>query len=171
MSSNDRSELKLGSFLPYVLNNLAERISAGLSTIYAQEFGLTIPEWRVIANLAEHGTLNARQIVEFSTMEKSTVSRAVNCLSDRKLLIQRRAKGDSRAKDLVLTDSGEQLYRSIVPRALAWESELLGSLSAGEYRDLLHALEKLGSQLASIQAEPDGASPRRGTAQDQRGVI
>ena len=76
MSRDRRSDLKLDRFLPYVLNTLAERISAGLSTIYAGEYGLTIPEWRVMANLAEHGTLNARQIVQFTTMEKSMVSRA-----------------------------------------------------------------------------------------------
>ena len=147
--SGGRSELKLGNFLPYILNNLAERISAGLSTIYAREYGLSIAEWRVIANLAEHETLTARQIVEFSNMEKSMVSRAVKSLSSRELVSQHRAEGDSRAKDLALTESGMALYRSIVPRVLAWERELLSNLSAGEYRDLLHSLEKLGSKLPS----------------------
>ncbi|MCB2026951.1 MAG: MarR family transcriptional regulator, partial [Ottowia sp.] len=85
MASAGRTDLRLGSFLPYVLNNLAERVSAGMAGIYADEFELSIPEWRVLANLAEHGTLNARQIVEFTTMEKSKVSRAVNNLSRRGL--------------------------------------------------------------------------------------
>ena len=150
MSRDRRSDLKLDRFLPYVLNTLAERISAGLSTIYASEYGLTIPEWRVMANLAEHGTLNARQIVQFTTMEKSMVSRAVNSLSDRGLVDQRRAQGDSRAKDLALTTAGHDLYRAIVPRVLAWERDLLGGLSAGEYRDLIHSLDKLGEQLDAI---------------------
>lgn len=151
MTLGSRKDLKLSRFLPYVLNNLAERISAGLSTIYADEYGLSIPEWRVIANLAEHGTLNARQIVKFTTMEKSKVSRAVNNLSARKLLSQRRAQGDSRAKDLALTAAGDELYQAIVPRVLAWERELLGSLSAAEYRDLLHSLDKLGAQLKIME--------------------
>ena len=151
MTPDSRSDLKLGSFLPYVLNILAERISAGLSTIYADEYGLSIPEWRVIANLAEHGTLNARQIVKFTTMEKSMVSRAVNNLSTRGLLSQQRADGDSRAKDLALTKAGNALYRAIVPRVLAWERELLGSLNAAEYRDLLHSLDKLGAQLTAME--------------------
>ena len=149
MASAGRTDLRLGSFLPYVLNNLAERVSAGLSGIYADEFELSIPEWRVLANLAEHGTLNARQIVEFTTMEKSKVSRAVNNLSRRGLLSQRRAAGDSRAKDLQLTGEGEALYRRIVPRVLAWERDLLDGLSPGEYRDLMHVLDKLGKRLGS----------------------
>ena len=151
MASDVRRDLRLGSFLPYVLNNLAERVSAGLSGIYADEFELSIPEWRVLANLAEHGTLNARQIVEFTTMEKSKVSRAVNNLSERGLLSQRRAQGDSRAKDLTLTAEGKTLYRKIVPRVLGWERNLLGELSAAEYRDLMYLLDKLGSRLESIE--------------------
>jgi DNA-binding MarR family transcriptional regulator len=148
--SDARSDLKLTRFLPYVINNLAERISAGLSTLYSDEYGLTIPEWRVIANLAEHNTLNARQIVEFTTLEKSTVSRAVNNLSVRGLVSQQRTEGDNRVKDLALTDAGETLYRNIVPRALAWERELLEDLNSGEYRDLLHSLDKLRVRLDSM---------------------
>lgn len=148
--SDARSDLKLSRFLPYVINNLAERISAGLSTLYSDEYGLTIPEWRVIANLAEHNTLNARQIVEFTTLEKSTVSRAVNNLSARGLVSQQRTEGDNRVKDLALTDTGDTLYRSIVPRALAWERDLLEDLNAGEYRDLLHSLYKLEVRLDSM---------------------
>ncbi|MDH4041367.1 MAG: MarR family winged helix-turn-helix transcriptional regulator [Gammaproteobacteria bacterium] len=151
MASSGRRDLRLNSFLPYVLSNLAERVSDGLSHIYADEYQLTIPEWRVIANLAEHDTLNARQIVEFTTMEKSKVSRAVTNLCARGLVSQQRARGDSRAKDLSLTGSGRALYRGIAPKVLAWERELLDELSPGEYRDLMYVLEKLGNRLKSMR--------------------
>lgn len=150
MASGGRSDLRLNTFLPYVLNNLAERVSAGMSGIYADEFQLSIPEWRVIANLAEHRTLNAHQIVAFTGMEKSKVSRAVGNLSARGLVSQQRAAGDSRAKDLALTDAGKTLYGSIVPKVLAWERELVDELSSGEYRDLMYLLEKLGARLKSL---------------------
>lgn len=150
MTSGGRSDLRLGSFLPYVLNNLAERVSANLSRIYADEYQLSIPEWRVLANLAEHRTLNARQIVSFTTMEKSKVSRAVSNLTERGLISQQRAEGDSRAKDLMLTSAGKALYASIVPKVLAWERELLDEMSSGEYRDLLYLLDKLGTRLKSM---------------------
>ena len=142
-----RSELKLQSFLPYVLSTLADSMSVDLSGIYGDEYGLSVPEWRIIANLAQHGTLNARQIVGFTAMEKSKVSRAVKGLTARGLLTQQRASGDSRAKDLALTGAGEILYRAIVPRVLAWEKTLLEGLEVGEYRDLLYLLEKLGQRL------------------------
>jgi DNA-binding MarR family transcriptional regulator len=145
-----RSELKLASFLPYVLTNLAQGVSVELSGIYGEEFGLSVPEWRVLANLAEHGTLNARQIVDFTAMAKSKVSRAVASLDRRGLLTQQTASSDNRAKDLALSEEGKALYREIVPKVLAWEKNLLEGLEVGEYRDLLYLLEKLEQRLQHI---------------------
>ena len=66
MTSSGRRDLRLNSFLPYVLANLAERVSSSLSHIYADEFQLTIPEWRGIANLAERRPPHARPIVDLT---------------------------------------------------------------------------------------------------------
>jgi DNA-binding MarR family transcriptional regulator len=89
-------------------------------------------------------------------MEKSKVSRAVGNLSERGLVMQRRAEGDNRAKDLTLTDDGLSLYRSIVPRVLDWERGLLAEMTSGEYRDLMYLLEKLRSRLQSMDS-PEAA--------------
>lgn len=150
MNQVARQELQLENFLPYLVNNLADRISTGLSRIYAGEYGLSIPEWRVLANLAEHRVLNASQIVTTTAMEKSRVSRAVKSLASRDLISQSRRADDNRARDLALTPAGAALYRKLVPQALEWERELLECLSAGEYRDLMHLLGKLRQQVARI---------------------
>ena len=147
-----RRELQLESFLPYLVNNLADRISTGLSRIYAGDYGLSVPEWRVLANLAEHGVLNAKQIVSTTGMEKSKVSRAVKNLTTRGLIVQRRKEADNRARDLALTAAGLALYGDLVPHALAWEGELLDCLSVSEYRDFMYLLGKL-RQRATIMAQ------------------
>lgn len=148
-----RRGLQLESFLPYLVNNLADRISTGLSKIYASEYGLSIPEWRILANLAEHGVLNAKQIVTTTGMEKSKVSRAVKNLTERGLILQRRKDADNRARDLALTDAGLSLYAELVPRALAWEGRLLESLSVSEYRDFMYLLGKLRQRAIIMEQE------------------
>jgi DNA-binding MarR family transcriptional regulator len=145
-----RSKLKLDSFLPYVLTKLSNSISVGLSGIYVDEYGVSVPEWRIISYLAEHSTLNARQIVDFATMEKSTVSRAVKGLTTRGLISQKQESEDHRVKDLALTRSGDALYRRIAPRVLDWEKDLLAGLEVSEYRDLLYLLEKLAKRLQAL---------------------
>ena len=153
MTESLRRELQLEAFLPYLVNNLADRISTGLSRIYADEYGLSIPEWRVLANLAEHGVLNARQIVSTTAMEKSKVSRAVKSLTGRGLIVQRRKEDDNRARDLALTAAGLTLYGDLVPHALAWEGDLLDCLSVSEYRDFMYLLGKLRQRATIMQQE------------------
>lgn len=142
-----RKQLRLESFLPYVLTRLADSIRVEMPFITANEYNVSVPEWRLLAILAQHGTLSAHQIVDLASMEKSTVSRTVKGLGARALVKQRPASMDNRAKDLALTRSGEALYRRIAPRALDWEKNLLEGLEVGEYRDLLYLLDKLSKRM------------------------
>ncbi len=156
MALTDQHTLQLDGFLPYVLNRLADRVSQDLSQIYATDYGLTIPEWRVIANIAEHETLHARTIVALTSMEKTKVSRAVNSLTERGLIRQQPSALDSRSRDLALTKAGTAMYRKLVPRVLAWEQELLNGLTSGEQRDLLRLVAKLDRRIQELVEESGG---------------
>lgn len=147
MPPNTRTDLTLDRFLPYVMSNLAETISSELSTIYMKQNGLSTSQWRVLANLAQHKTLTARELVALTAMEKTKISRAVSGLGQRGLLSQIRAEGDNRSKDLTLTEAGTELYQSIVPKVLSWERDLVNCLNGSEYRDLMYLLGKLKLQL------------------------
>lgn len=147
MSTVKSTLLTLEDFLPYVMNRMAENISADLSVIYRDNYNLTVAQWRVIANLAQHQTLLAQDIVKFTDMEKSMISRAVNALVDRGLVVGEQAEGDNRAKNLRLTAQGIGLYQAIVPDVLAWEESLLSCLSKAEQKGLFSSLEKLKIKL------------------------
>ena len=49
VTMDDNSEqIVLEQFLPYRLNVIAEIVSQSLSRIYSSQYGITIPEWRVV---------------------------------------------------------------------------------------------------------------------------
>ena len=56
------SDFDLNGFLPYQLALAAEKVSRDLSAVYAREGGLTVPEWRVLAHLAQSGEVSVRDI-------------------------------------------------------------------------------------------------------------
>ncbi len=143
MKKRGEPALILEQFLPYRLVSLSQRISNALSAIYREQFGISVPEWRILANLAEKGELNPKEIAQQTSMDKAKVSRAIKELSTKRLVLKRGDDSDNRAYRLRLSDSGFTLYRKIVPLALAWESGLLGALDATEYRDLLRIINKL----------------------------
>ncbi|MCZ6831423.1 MAG: MarR family winged helix-turn-helix transcriptional regulator [Gammaproteobacteria bacterium] len=144
------SYLRLDTFLPSVIRNLAEEITASMSRRYTGDFQLTITEWRIILQLAAKESLTATEIVEITAMEKSKVSRAVSNLEERGLVARTPAEEDHRTKTLTLSPSGQKLYGSIVPRVLDWEKYLLEGLEISEYRDLLYLLNKLRSRLKDM---------------------
>lgn len=135
--------IKLEEFLPYRLSVLANYVSQGIARIYAERFGLSITEWRVIAILGRFENIPAATVAERSAMDKVAVSRAVRRLLDAKLIQRREGSDDRRAKPLALTESGRHVYAQIAPAALAFEERLLDSLSATERRSLDQILAKL----------------------------
>ena len=124
--------LSLDRFVPYRLSVLSNTVSAALSGAYARRFGLTVPEWRVIAVLARRPGLSAAEVAARTAMDKVAVSRAVAGLARSGRVRRAQATSDRRRSVLTLTARGRSVYRRIVPLALAYERRLLEALSSEE---------------------------------------
>ncbi|ANG62890.1 MarR family transcriptional regulator [Marinobacterium aestuarii] len=144
--------LMLNQFIPYRMVNLARRMSDNLSRIYGgDDYQVSIPEWRILARLAEDKRLNAKDLGRITQMDKSKVSRGVKQLDERGYLNKEKDSQDNRVTYLSLSPEGLALYQELAPKALAWESRLISALDASEYRDLMRILEKLDRQVDAMQ--------------------
>lgn len=135
--------LQLDRFLPYRLSVLTNIVSTAIAGAYRKRFGLTIPEWRVMAVLALTPSLSAAEVAERTAMDKVAVSRAVSSLLRARRLERRTATGDRRRSVLRLSKAGERVYAQVVPFALAYERELIRPLDAEERKVLDRALRIL----------------------------
>jgi len=138
--------LLLEEFLPYQLSVLADTMSQSLSRLYSERHGLGIPEWRVIANLGQRGTMTATEIGGHAQMHKTKVSRAVSGLVDRGYVIRERNRADQREALLQLTPEGRAVYADLVPSAKAFNTALESMLNETERTVLRTALERLTSR-------------------------
>lgn len=136
------TDFNLASFLPYQLAVAAQRVSKGFAERYRADFGLTIPEWRVLAHLAQSGTVSVREIQARVDMDKSRVSRAAARLEAAGLIEKRGNEGDKRLLDMRLTPAGRALFGRIVPIAKGYEAEVLRDLGplAPDFRAALARL-------------------------------
>ncbi|MGB2742799.1 MAG: MarR family transcriptional regulator, partial [Cognaticolwellia sp.] len=89
----------------------------------------------------------AKQLCTQADMDKSTVSRAVKALITKGFICSKVNEQDKRAASLMLSDEGEALYKKITPEALAWEAQLLNTLSDDERQQMMSIFEKLKHQL------------------------
>ncbi len=147
MTTEQQPTFDLQQFLPYSLTNIAMQMSAQFSEHYKQQFDLTVPQWRVIANLARYGQCSAKELCDLAQMDKSTVSRAVKSLLMRDLLTARANPIDKRASLLALSAQGISLHEQIIPNALAWQSKLISEIDSHEFQQFIDTLSKLSSYL------------------------
>ncbi|WP_380876983.1 MarR family transcriptional regulator [Sphingomonas sp. DBB INV C78] len=124
--------LQLDSFIPYRLSVAANAASAVIATLYQRRFGISIPEWRVVAILGEGAPLAPRGIVSRAKLDKVTVSRAAKALEDRGLIARSADDSDQRSHRLMLTPEGRTLYETVAPEALALEARLLAGFAEWE---------------------------------------
>jgi len=152
----DKGEtLVLERFVPYRLSILSNTVSRAIARIYAARFGLTIPEWRVMAQLGRHRALSAVEIVGLTAMDKVRVSRAVARLTATGRISAAPDPADRRRQVLALTGDGETVYREIAPLALERERLLLAALDPEERA----ALDRL---LGKLQAHAETLAPAGG---------
>ncbi len=137
--------ITLDSFLPFRLSVASNMVSDVIAGSYAREFGVSVPEWRLIAVIAETDGLSQQQIGVRTRMDKVTVSRAAIALAGRGFVTRTPHPQDGRSNILALSDAGRELYRAIAPRALKLEREIFGALGDEE-------LEAFSATLARITA-------------------
>lgn len=145
--------LKLDQFLPYRLSIASNRVSSAIATAYQALFGLRIPEWRLIAVIAESDGLTQQALGAATRMDKVTVSRAAIALVDRGLVERRPNPDDQRSHLLSLTAAGQTLYESVAPKALELEAQVFAGFSASEIATFRAMLERLEASAASLDPE------------------
>ncbi|WP_435100717.1 MarR family winged helix-turn-helix transcriptional regulator [Arhodomonas sp. AD133] len=143
--------LEIERFIPYRLAVLSDWVSRSLANTYQARFGISIPEWRILANLAREEPLSAGELSERTNMDKPRVSRALQRMVRSQLIRRETDANDQRVAVIRMSDRGRALYEQIAPLALDWEQELLSGLTDDERRDLNRLLDRLREQIERIR--------------------
>jgi len=143
--------LALEDFLPYRLSILSNAIGRALARMYERRFGLTVGEWRVIANLARFGPLSANGVCDRSNMDKVQVSRAVAKAVDGGLIHRTVDPNDRRRSVLTLTDKGRELHDRVMPLANDFHNQLRSALTQEENEKLYEILNRLMSRACTLR--------------------
>lgn len=137
------ARLRLDRFLPYRLSIASNLVSDRIARAYQALFGLTIPEWRLVAVLAEEESITPMALGERTRMDKVTVSRAATALLSRGLLVRTPHVKDGRSHFLDLSPAGRELYARVAPEALKLERQLLAGFSPEEVATFTAMLRRL----------------------------
>ena len=146
--------LRLEDFLPHRLNVLSSLVSQALTRVYG-EYGISIPEWRVLVSLGQFGVMTGKAIGARTHMHKTKVSRAVAQLEQRKLVARRANRADLREAFLTLTPAGRAVYEELAPSALEFMNRLAEVVAPADRPAFDRAMKQLTKRSAELVAEAE----------------
>lgn len=148
------SQTRLAEFMPYRLSVTSNAVSDLIAGEYRAQFGLKIPEWRIMAVLGDAGALTQRQLVAATLMDKVAVNRACKVLEGRELIARIPNASDGRSHHLELTPQGRAMHSQIMPLAVEMYEKVFACLTERETDKLRSILAKLLASVGSF----DGAA-------------
>ena len=109
--------------------------------------GLNVAQWRSLAIIRRLEVCTMTALARYSTVERTTLTRAVDQLVGRGIIARSVPARDRRQVNLSLTDLGEDIYRQAVEILLARNEAVLADVAPERLREasrvLQAALEKL----------------------------
>lgn len=150
--------------VPDLLSSRLLRLSNTLglysSRRYRSQFGVTLPEWRVLSIIALQRTTSARDISLTLATDKAWVGLTVQKLERRGFVRRVSDKRDARRTLVSLTKQGQQVHDAIMLNALRRQKRLLSKLKDDEAQSLIASLDKLQAEAERMLEELDASDAK-----------
>lgn len=111
-------------YLLYLLAAASEGASAQFHAV-VREHGLKVPEWRVLACLAEQDGQMITRLAKIALYEQSRLTRIIEKMEERGLVRREPDEQDGRRVRVYLNDEARALALGLITKARAHEAELM----------------------------------------------
>jgi DNA-binding MarR family transcriptional regulator len=132
----------------FKLIRLVNLTARPFNEVIGKHYELSLNEWRVMVVLASHPGCFATDVVDYTGLDKMSISRALSALAKAKRINRVADAIDARRTHVALSQVGVALFEGIGESAAEREAHMLASLSAIEVARLDATLNKLTAALA-----------------------
>jgi len=161
------SRLDLDDYLPYLLNRAGAKIADAFGKVTRQH-GISLQMWRVLAALNQQDGQSVGSLAATTSIEKSTLSRLLDQMQKKRLLLRRRHSDDQRSISIHRTPAAAAITEKLIPVALAYESKALMGLTRGEEKTLKAMLRRLYRNLDALEGSDRQAAAKKLPAKRRR---
>jgi MarR family transcriptional regulator, organic hydroperoxide resistance regulator len=103
-------------------------------------YNLSIPEWKLLGQLHEHGKIRLAELAEYLSYDPPMVTKLAKLLEKKKMLQRLQDPYDERAKIVSITKTGTDLVIEIEPVAKMKMAQILKGVSKEELLTYLKVL-------------------------------
>lgn len=114
---------------------------------------LSVPQFRALLFVSRRAGVSLSEVAEHLGLTLPSVSKLIDRLVERDLMIRERASDDRRRVILTLTLAGQKALQSATQATQARLAELLGALSPEECATVIEAMHLLRRAFSAVESE------------------
>lgn len=108
-----------------------------------EKHGVSVAQWVVLRTLYDHEAVSLSILADEVGIDKSSMSRMIERLINKNLVIQLTNKSDKRAMLLDLSEKGKKIVPVLAHEADVNDAQFFSSLTADQKHHLLHQIQLL----------------------------
>ncbi|MEN9704556.1 MAG: hypothetical protein RLZZ393_435 [Pseudomonadota bacterium] len=164
LDPGDQGEkLEVHEFPTFMMLRLATLTKNTLTRRYLDPFGISLPEWRLLALVARYDSLLFNEITTGSSMDKGQVSRTLKAIHAKGLVTLDSLASDDKARsssisprlNVAISPRGRVLFNRILPASRAWQARLIGSMSPDERKVFHDVALRLLREIPEMAGDPE----------------
>jgi len=152
-----REPKSVADLLTYRVLRLSNTFGLFAGRRYREQFGMRLPEWRVMSIIASWEPTTAREVSRVLATDKGWVGLSVEALRQRGFVKRSADAKDARRSVITLTPQGREMHDAILAIARQRQRRLLAALSQGTAETLIASLDTLQAEADRMLAELEAA--------------
>jgi MarR family transcriptional regulator, transcriptional regulator for hemolysin len=132
----DTRDEAIGLFTSNTVKNIIRYLSVNI-----KNYDITPEQWTVLKRLSENAGINQKELANKAEKDQPTVTRILDILERKELVIKKKNEEDRRSFILFITDKGTALIEELTPVIEAlWEENILAGITKEDldvYRSVL----------------------------------
>lgn len=141
-----RQPTEVEELLNVRLSRLAAAGGAPATRVLEGQYGISRRGWRIVALLAQHGSLSPSELAVAADLDRPRASRTVGSLVEQGWVRRQCQAHDARRARLTLSEAGRALHDQIFPEIRAINAAILEALDDAQLEALDQALSLLTAQ-------------------------
>lgn len=113
--------------------------------------GVTYAQCHAIVETGRRQKVSLNELADILNLDKSTVSKTVDQLVNKQILLRQPDPADRRYIILQLTDQGKEVFRNIEKRMEAYFTEILNAIPAEKQTQVVESLQLLSGALKGLR--------------------
>ena len=142
------SEITLGMLIGQVHRLSTKRF---VQNSHTHGLEISLDQWLVLGPIWKNNGISQKDISEYCGKDKTSVTKIIDILEKKNLVVRVADQLDHRVKRVVLSNKGKELFLSALPVMAKTRDEVRNGISDNEIESLKDILNKIYKNLSDIQ--------------------